>query len=81
MTVNMRFVCREIVGPARAGDYSLEDGETVGQLMAVAAAENGTFIENYADHVVYLVNNKPATAQLTLHEGDHVIVLRKAHGG
>ena len=49
--------------------------------MAVAAAENGTFIENYADHVVYLVNNKPATPQMTLHEGDHVIVLRKAHGG
>ena len=37
MTVNMRFVCREIVGEARTGAYLLEEGDTVAKLMASAA--------------------------------------------
>ena len=81
MNVNMRFVCREIVGEVRSGIYALEEGGTVAQLMAAAAAENGTFIENYADHVIYLVNNRPATGLTGLRDGDQVIVLRKIHGG
>ena len=81
MRVNIRFVCREIVGQARAGDYEMGEGETVAQLMAAAAEENGTFIENYGEHVIYLVNNRPATAETVLREGDQLIVLRKVHGG
>ena len=81
MTVTMRFVCREVVGEARTGAYVLKDGETVAQLMASAAAENGTFIENYSKHVIYLVNDRPATEQTALTDGDRVIVLRKVHGG
>ena len=48
---------------------------------AYAALKNGTFVENYPEHVIYLVNGKPATPQTLLHEGDSVLVLRKAHGG
>ena len=81
MTVNMRFVCSEIVGEARTGAYLLEEGDTVAKLMASAAAENGTFIENYGEHVIYLVNDRPAANETVLREGDRVIVLRKVHGG
>ena len=81
MTVNMRFVCREVVGDARPGPYPLGEGETVAQLMASAASENGTFIENYGKHVIYLVNGRPAAEHTVLREGDQVIVLRKVYGG
>jgi len=81
MTVNLRFVCREIVGEARTGAYPLEEGGTVARLMAAAAAENGTFIESYRAHVIYLVNDRPATEQTPLKDGDRVTVLRKVHGG
>ena len=81
MTVNVRFVCREIVGPARPGAYALAEGATVAQLMASAAAENGTFIENGMEHVIYLVNGRPAAQGTVLREGDQVIVLRKVYGG
>ncbi len=81
MKVSVRFVCREIVGDARRGAYSLPEGSSAAQMMESAAAENGTFVENYPEHVIYLVNGKPATPQTVLCDGDSVLVLRKAHGG
>ena len=81
VTVIVRFVCREIVGDARSGAYTLMDGGIIAQLMDIAAKENGTFINNYEDYVLYMVNHRPATPRTTLHDGDSVMVLRKAHGG
>ena len=81
VTVNVRFLCREVVGDARPGSYSLEEGATVARLLASASAENGTFIENYARHLIYLVNDRPAGGDTVLREGDRVTVLRKVHGG
>ena len=81
MTVKLRFICREVVGNARSGDYTVADGSSVEKLMENAAAENGTFIDNYLDHVIYMVNSRPASRQTILNDGDSVTVLRKVHGG
>ncbi|MBO4678002.1 MAG: MoaD/ThiS family protein [Oscillospiraceae bacterium] len=81
MQINVRFVCREIVGAARSGVYTLGEQGTVSELMDSAAAENGSFIPDYARFVVYLVNDRPAAEQTMLKEGDRLTVLRKAHGG
>ena len=81
MTVIVRFVCQEVVGDARPGAYTLMDGGTIAQLMELAAKENGTFINNYEDYVIYSVNHRFATPQTTLQDGDNVPVLRKVFGG
>ena len=81
MKINVRFVCAEIVGNARQGEYEVPEGAAVGQFMALAAAENGTFVENYLDHVIYLIGHKPARVESVLKEGDSLMVLRMVHGG
>ena len=81
MKINVRFVCREIVGAARSGVYTLGEQGSVSELMAYAAVENGSFIPDYGRFVVYLVNDRPAAEQTALRDGDRVTVLRKAHGG
>ena len=81
MTVRVRFVCFEVVGNARAGEYVLDAGDTVARLMEKAAAENGTFVEIYMDYLVFLVNDKSAKPDAVLHDGDRLTVLRMAYGG
>ena len=81
MTVRVRFVCNEVVGSARAGEYTLDEGGTVARLMEQAAAENGSFVENYMNHLNFLVNDKVAKPDTVLHDGDRLTVLRMAYGG
>ena len=81
MTVRVRFVCFEVVGNARAGEYALDEGDTVARLMEKAAAENGSFVENYMDYLVFLINDKAAKPDAELHDGDRLTVLRMAYGG
>ena len=81
MTVQLRFLCGEIVGPARPGAYTVVEGSTVAQLMAAAAAENGTFREGYLGFLLFLVNGRFAAKDCVLHEGDRVTALRLAYGG
>ena len=81
MTVIVRFVCAEVVGSARAGEYTLNEGSTVARLMEQAAAENGSFVENYMDYLVFLINDKSAKPDAVLHDGDRLTVLRMAYGG
>lgn len=81
MTVYLRFLCGEIVGPARRGAYTVEEGSSVAQLMAAAAAENGTFREDYLRFLIFQVNGRLAAQDSVLHEGDRVTALRLAYGG
>ena len=81
MTVNVRFVCNEVVGDARPGAYTLPDGATIADLMKQAADENGSFVDGYMDHLIFLINSRPATAGDMLHDGDRLNVLRMIFGG
>ncbi len=81
MTVKVRFFCYEVVGDARPGDYTLPDGATVSDLMKAAADESGTFVSGYMDHLIFMLNSRPAKAGDLLHDGDHLTVLRKIIGG
>lgn len=81
MKITARFVCREVVGGARPGEYVLPEGSTAAAFLDAAAAENGTFIDGYAAHVVFLVNGRAAAGGTVLRDGDSVMVLRRAHGG
>ena len=81
MTVTLRFISREITGEARNGAYTLPAGSDIAALMAQAAQENGGFIANYMDFLIFLVNQRPAVPQTVLAEGDQVTALRRALGG
>ena len=81
MIVNVRFICKEIVGDARKGAYEIAEPADVAALMDVAAKENGSFIAHYPDYLIYLVNGSPATAATVLKDGDQLTVLRKVLGG
>lgn len=81
MKVSVRFICSEIVGNARNGEYELKEPATVGDLMKVAEEQNKTFRPDYEQHVIFMVNSRSATPQTVLAENDHVTVLRLVYGG
>ena len=81
MIVNARFFCREIVGNARAGAYEVAKPMNVASFMEYAAAENGTFLANYQDYLIYLVNGTRAMPETQLCDGDTLTVLRMVIGG
>ena len=81
ITVNVRFLCREAVGNARNGEYLLPDPCTVREFMERAEAENKTFVKDYMEHVLFMVNGKRAEAETALKNGDQIMVLSVVYGG
>ena len=81
MKVNIKFYCREVVGQAYSGEYEVEAGIDIAHLMEYAANKNGTFCDGYLEHMIFLLNSKPAKLDSVLNDGDTVTVLRKAYGG
>ena len=81
MKINAKFLCREVVGQARNGEYEIPDGADIAEFMRIAAEENGTFVKNYPDFAIYVVNNAPAVPETVLHEGDRLMALMRIYGG
>lgn len=81
ITVNVRFLCREVVGDARNGEYIVPDQCTLGELLDIAAKENGTFVQDYANNVLYILNGKLAEAKAVLKSSDQVKVAGIIYGG
>ncbi len=81
MKVSVRFICSEIVGNARNGEYELPERGTVSDLMKIAEEQNKTFLPDYAQHVIFMVNSKRALPETVLSENDSVTVLRLVYGG
>ncbi len=81
INVNARFQCREVVGDARNGEYLLPDRCTVREFMEHAAEENGTFVDNYMDFVLFIVSGKIANADTVLEDSDSIKVLGMVYGG
>lgn len=81
ISVQARFLSKDVTGNARNGEYLVPDPCTVGEFMNIAAAENGSFVENYMDFVLFMVNGRSADADTVLHDSDQIKVLAFVYGG
>ena len=81
INVKARFSCPEATGDARNGEYRLPDNCTVKEFMELAAAENGTFAENYMEFVLFVVNGKTAQPDTVLNDSDTIRILGMVYGG
>ncbi len=82
MKVEIKFSVRDLVGDMRNGTYEVPEGATVEALLKAAQEEVGmTLAEGITNCFVFLVNNRPASWETVLQEGDFVRVLYKILGG
>lgn len=81
ISVDVRFLCREVVGSARNGEYLLPEGSTLEDLMNFAAEENKSFVNDYMNNVLFILNGKLAEADKVLKDADQVKVAGIVYGG
>ena len=82
MNIDLKFICRDLVGNLRDGIYEVPDAVTVKDLVDVSCNEaDRELSESVKDHLIFLVNSKPAKWETTLTDGDKVRVLYKIVGG
>lgn len=80
MKVNIKFICREMVGEKPSGDYELPEGSSIADALERLNAQ-GTFVKDYLNFMIFMVNSKPAQSDRVLQDGDTLMVLRKIIGG
>ena len=82
MRIEARFVCSEIIGPLRNGDYELPEGAAISDLINLSRSECAEQVpDNRLDYLIFMLNGKPAKLDTCLADGDKVLVLRKIVGG
>ena len=82
MNIDLKFICRDLVGDLRDGMYEVPDVSTVKDLIDSSCREVGRELsDSVKDHLIFLVNSKPAKWETALNDGDKVRVLYKIVGG
>ena len=82
MRIEARFVCSEIIGPLRNGDYELPEGAVISDLINQSRAECPEQVpDSRLDYLIFMRNGKPANLNTELADGDKVHILRKIVGG
>lgn len=80
MKVTIKFICREMVGDKPGGDYELPEGCSIAEALERLNTE-GTFVKDYLNFMIFMVNSKPAQSDRVLCDGDTLMVLRRIIGG
>ena len=82
MQIEVKFLCREIVGNFKNGIYTVADNATVNDLFDICQKENNIRVnEKYLNLLVFLADGKPADWQTVLSDVKKVYVLRSVIGG
>lgn len=82
MQLEVRFLCPELVGKVNSGIYTVADGATIRDLVAVCLRESDVVLEEgFEKWLVFLADGKPATWDTKLDRIKKVHVLRAVLGG
>lgn len=82
MNVTVKFSVRELLGELRDGVYTLPEGAAITNLIEASAQEaHRELAEEVKRSIIFLVNNRPASWETPLNDGDSVRVLYKIIGG
>ena len=82
MQVEAKFICPEIVGPLRDGNYEIPEGASISELLEISRAECPDSIPGDVEAVLmFLKNGKQAQLDTKLSEGDRIHYLRRIFGG
>jgi len=80
--VEARFLCSDIVGQLRSGDYTVPEGASISDLLEISRAECPDKVpDERVDYLIFLQNGKSAQLTAKLAPGDKIHVLRKIIGG
>ena len=69
-----------MVGEKPSGDYELPEGSSIADALERLNAQ-GTFVKDYLNFMIFMVNSKPAQSDRVLRDGDTLMVLRRMIGG
>jgi sulfur carrier protein ThiS len=82
MLIQVRFVCTDVFGPLKSGEYELAEGGTVADLMEqIRLSLDGAAREDMMQHIIFLRNGSSAQGSTPLTDGDSLIVMRRRAGG
>ena len=82
VSVNVKFVAYELVPGLRNGEYCVESGSTVRDLIAVCEAGCGATVPEKNYKFIYpLLNGRPLAMDSAITEGGTLHVCRVATGG
>ncbi len=82
MQIEVKFLCKEIVGDLKSGSYTIPENATIKDLFEICQKENQLKVnEKYLNLLVFLADGKPATWSTCLNNINKVYVLRSVVGG
>ena len=82
LTVDVRFIAFELTPGLKSGEYRIEDGATVLDLLALCEKECGASIpERNYEHLYPLYNSSPVRLETALTESGTLHVCRVVMGG
>ena len=83
MIIHLKTVCAEIIGSIPNAEYTVDPGVTAKQALCLCLESQGMNVpeDDQLSGLLYLVNNRLATADTTLNAGDRLMVLRPARAG
>jgi len=82
LTIDLRLIASELTPGLKSGEYSIEDGSTVLDLLALCEKENGALIPdgNY-EYMYPLFNSRPVRLETALTENGSLHLCRAVVGG
>jgi len=82
LVVDVKFVAHELVPGLVNGEYSIEDGATVRDLLAVCENQHGTVVpENNYKYMYPLFNGRPLTLDSAITQNGTLHLCRVVIGG
>ena len=82
LTISVKFIAFELTPGLKSGDYSIEDGATVLDLLDICEKKCGTTIPEENRKSLYpLFNSRPVRLETALTENGVLYVCRSAMGG
>jgi len=82
LTVNVKFLAHELTPGLKSGEYSIEDGATVLDLLAICEEECGASIpERNYKNLYPLFNGRPVRMETTITESGTLHMCRVVFGG
>lgn len=82
ISVNIRFLCRDITGNIESGIYTVEKGATVAELFALCEEQyNKKIDEELKDRIIFLIDGKEVSWDYVLSDGQKINAVRPVFGG
>jgi sulfur carrier protein ThiS len=82
ISVEAKFLCRDITKGIKSGIYTLEEGSTIADLLTHCEAQNNKKIdERQKDNIIFLVDDSRVSVDYVLKDKQTITAVRLVFGG